>query len=331
MIQLRYHLGFVGLSLACAVSLVATAGCGVLGDAVGSPPPVGSSDDSGDGSSLVDDDDSSDDDDSGDDASHDDDDSGDDAWSDDDDTGDEEVEPWEARAVWVTRWDYSSEADIATVFERAQDGGFNVVFFQVRGTADAYYESTYEPWAKRLTGTLGDDPGWDPLQAALDQGAARGIQVHAWLNTFPAWSGSDPPTESVPRHPLLDHPDWVVVDGSGAAQDPGEGYVFFSPGNAEVRAHIAAVVGDLVDRYAVDGVHLDYVRYPGVQYSHDDASETAFAATSGVSRADWQRLQVIETVEGVQAAILETRPGTLLTAAVWGIYEDVWGWNSSEG
>ena len=302
------------------LALVLLLGCPSQGSDAGGPPPVGDDDDD---SAVDDDDDSAVDDD-------------DDSAVDDDDAGDDDSaagsdQELEVRALWVTRWDYGSEADVETIFQRAEDGGFNLVFFQVRGTADAYYESTYEPWAKRLTGTLGLDPGWDPLQSALDQGSARGIQVHAWLNTFPAWSGSDAPTESTPRHPLLDHPDWLVADASGTPQELTDGYVFFSPGNADVREHIALVVGDLVDRYEVDGVHLDYVRYPGAEYSHDVASEAAFASSSAISWADWQRAQVLSTVQGVQAAVETARPGTLLTAAVWGIYEDLWGWNSSEG
>ena len=292
----------------------------VLAGCPGGPPGIEPPDEM----PSLDDDDATDDDDQADD----DDEADDDDAIDDDDAG----PPVEARALWVTRWDYSSAADVEDIFETAAGGGFNVIFFQVRGRADAYYESTWEPWASRLSGTLGQDPGWDPLQEAIDAGASHGVQVHAWLNTFPAWSGWSLPSESEPRHPLLDHPDWLVADESGDPMDLNDSYVFFSPGNPEVQAWIAAVAGDICDRYAVDGIHLDYVRYPGPQYSHDDASEAEYAASGGaLSWEDWQREQVTATVAGVKAAIEASRPGTLLTAAVWGIYEDLWSWHTSQG
>src|SRR6185503_13559863 len=102
-----------------------------------------------------------------------------------------------------------------------------------RGTADAYYTSSREPWAERLSGTLGADPGWDPLAEAIARAHARGIQVHAWINTFPAWSGLTAPAESAIRHPLLAHPEWLCADRDGTPMPPvASEYQFFSPGNA---------------------------------------------------------------------------------------------------
>ena len=251
---------------------------------------------------------------------------------DDDDTTGSTGGPAEARALWVTRWDYASEAHVADIFEDAASGGFNVVFFQVRGTFDAYYLSTLEPWSAGLTGTLGQDPGWDPLASALAEGHDRGIQVHAWLNTFPFWSGAALPAESTPRHMALQHPEWLVVDSTGTAMALNSSYVFATPGNPDVQAHVAAVAADLVSGYDVDGVHLDYIRYPGPDYSHDDASLDAYLATGeGLPYEDWQREQITATAAGVHQAVDAVRPGVLLTAAVWGIYEDLWGWWTSEG
>jgi hypothetical protein len=278
-----------------------------LGDDDSSPPPA-------------------DDDDSG---APDDDDATSPPLDDDDSSPEQKVE---ARALWVTRWNYGSASDVEEIFSHAASGGFNVVLFQVRGTFDAYYDSSFEPWAKGLTGTLGQDPGWDPLQTAVDEGHARGIRVHAWLNTVPFWSGIDPPAESAPRHMLLEHPEWLVVDSSGQTIELNSSYVYASLGNISVREHIAAVAGDIADKYEVDGVHLDYIRYPGAEYSHDDASEAAYDGDDlGLSFGDWQREMVLDTVARVRQSVVASRPGTLITCAVWGIYEDLWGWNTSEG
>ena len=229
----------------------------------------------------------------------------------------------ELRGLWVDRWTYSSATDVEEIMDKSAAAGFNAIYFQVRGTADAYYRSAYEPWASRLSGTLGQDPGWDPLAVAVERGHANGMQVHAYINAFPFWSGSTAPTESTPRHAYLAHPDWLVADDSGTPMALNSSYVWMSPGNPEVRQRLADVSADIADHYDVDGIHLDLVRYPGSQYSYDAVSR---AAWDGSDYDDWQRARVVESVQGVHDVV-----DIPVTAAVWGIYADLWGWNSSEG
>ena len=95
----------------------------------------------------------------------------------------------ELRGVWVTRWSYDSAEDVERILNDISKAGFNAVFFQVRGSFDAFYQSSIEPWAERLTGNLGTHPGWDPLQTAIDKGHERGLQIHAYINVFPLSSG----------------------------------------------------------------------------------------------------------------------------------------------
>jgi uncharacterized lipoprotein YddW (UPF0748 family) len=108
----------------------------------------------------------------------------------------------EARALWITRWDWTSEAQLVELVDRAADAGFNLIYFQARAAADAYYRPGPEPWAAGLTGSLGGDPGWDPLAVALERAHGHGLQLHAWLNAFIGWCGAAPPPESSPRHAL---------------------------------------------------------------------------------------------------------------------------------
>lgn len=244
--------------------------------------------------------------------------------------GDDSVDPdaaRELRGVWVTRFSWSEEADLEPIFDEIAAAGFNAVFFQVRGNFDAYYASSYEPWAARLSGTLGEDPGWDPLATAVALAHARGLALHAYLNTFPLWSGETPPDSVGLPHPLQAHPEWLVADQNGTPIALNSGYVYASPGDAAVRAWVASVAADLTARYAVDGVHLDYIRYPGGQYSYDAASQAAYAASGGGDRAAWQRDQVTDTARRVYDAV-----NVPVTAAVWGVYENRFGWSGvSEG
>lgn len=245
-----------------------------------------------------------------------------------------EVRPrGELRGVWVSRWLYSNPGDLDELVADVVGANMNAIFLQVRGEADAFYDSTHEPWSRILSGTLGQDPGWDPLQTLIQKAHAEGVQVHAWINTFPAWQSSTPPAASTPEHPLRAHPEWLCANANGVPMAPGESsYQFFSPGNPAVREHIATVLEELADRYEIDGLHMDYVRYPGATYCHDAASEAEFsrlrAADPGLLWEDFQRDNVGRTIEAVRQRLNSVRPNAVLTAATWGIYKNKWNWSS---
>ncbi|GAB4302189.1 MAG: hypothetical protein Kow0090_17740 [Myxococcota bacterium] len=252
----------------------------------------------------------------------------------DDDDATPPLEETEFRGVWVTRWDYKSKADVERIMDDVAGAGFNAVMWQVRGVADAYYRSNYEPWASGLSGTLGKDPGWDPLAVAVEEAKERGLEIHAWLNTFTAWSGSNPPSASSPPHILYEHPEYRQADTSGTPMPfGGSGYVFVSPGIPEVQQHIINVVLDIAENYDIDGIHFDYIRYAGAQYSHDAISkaryEEAKAKTPSLTFEDWQRNELTNFVANAYAELIALRPSLVVSAAVWGIYKEVFGWGGT--
>ncbi|MFA5859275.1 MAG: carboxypeptidase regulatory-like domain-containing protein [Elusimicrobiota bacterium] len=246
----------------------------------------------------------------------------------------------EGRCLWITRWDYKNAADIQALITQAKNANFNIVLFQVRGTADAFYNSKYEPWSDDL-GTLGVDPGWDPLAEAVTRAHAAGLELHAWINTFPAWSGTSAPPSCTPTHIYNAHPDWICVDSNGTKQALNSSYVSVSPGIPAVQDHLYNVVVDIITSYNVDGIHFDYIRYPNPQYSHDTISTQRFndhtvggGNPNNLAWAEWQREQITGFVERVYNGIAGPngiKPGKKISASVWGIYKDIWGWGSSEG
>jgi uncharacterized lipoprotein YddW (UPF0748 family) len=248
---------------------------------------------------------------------------------------DADERPRELRGVWITRFAFASATDLEAIIDRAADANFNAVFVQIRGEGDAYYRSAHEPWARRLSGVLGRDPGWDPLQVAIDRAHARGLELHAYFNVFSAWPATQavPQAEGTIQHALRAHPEWLAVDSSGTSRD-GE-YRWFAPGNSALRAHIVATARDLVSNYAVDGLHLDRIRTPGPDYSRDTVTLAAFDAARaeqpGLSFADFMRGQVSAMVAELYAMLAETKPGVRLSAAVWGIYRALPGCATSQG
>ena len=252
----------------------------------------------------------------------------------------------EIRALWVTRWDYTTEDHVRSILDNAAAYGFNTVLFQVRGNGTVFYQSELEPWAWELTGgdpsTLGTDPGWDPLAVAVEHGHGLGLEIHAYMNTYPGWRGTTPPPETTPRQLWLAHPDWFSVNSSGAPIALNSGYVPLAPGIPDVQSYLADVYMEVVDNYAVDGVHLDYVRYFGSAYSWDPVSLARFAeeypgATPETHPAEWvswRRDQVSALVGAIEGRVRAARPSCQVTAATWSNYssgstaygQDSWGW-----
>lgn len=243
--------------------------------------------------------------------------------------------PSEMRGIWITRFAYANQGQLEAIIDRAAAANFNAVFVQIRGEGDAYYQSAHEPWAKRLTGVLGRDPGWDPLQVAIDRAHGHGMELHAYFNAFSAWRASEavPVAEGSVQHALYTHPEWLAVDSAGTNRD--SEYKWFSPGIPAVRAHIVATARDLLARYAVDGLHLDRIRTPGPDYSRDSITVAAFNSAKqtqpSLTWADFMRAQVGALVADLHGAIADVRPGVTLSAAVWGIYKPLPGCSTSQG
>jgi uncharacterized lipoprotein YddW (UPF0748 family) len=242
----------------------------------------------------------------------------------------ESVTVREARGVWVARWDFKTAADVKKIIATAQAAGFNQVYFQVRGVADAYYKSSVEPWAAALTGKLGKDPGWDPLQVAIDEARQRGLELHAWMNISTAWRGKAPPGRSKPKHILKTNPDWRVVYRDGRPMPYSDGYVFVNPINPEVHKHLQKVVAELASFYSLDGIHFDYARFPAKNTSYDRVSKRLFRKAKkkepNLKRVDWQRRELAKVVASLSQKAKEVRPQLEISAAVTGIYKDRWGW-----
>jgi len=253
-----------------------------------------------------------------------------------------ELRKYETRAVWMSRFEYAqdktpeeSQQYIKDAFQKFHDAGLNLIIFQVRGNGDAFYSSKYEPWSDLLSDRIGTDPGWDPLQFAIDEAHQYGMELHAWINTFPAWKAEYPlPPKSDPLHPIIAHPEWVVCDSAGQPMHPEAGYITFSPGIPAVQEHIQNVVMDIVDNYDVDGIHFDYIRYPEgsvkMGYSHDSVSVARFKSEEynpqKLGWEPWEREQVNLFVETVYNKIAEAKPWVKISAAVIGHHHGG-GWN----
>jgi uncharacterized lipoprotein YddW (UPF0748 family) len=235
--------------------------------------------------------------------------------------------PRNIQAIWVTRFDYRSEADVVRIIQDCQQLGFNTILFQVRGAGTAYYRSQIEPRAAELGG---GDPGFDPLAVACREARRCGVGLHAWINVMPAWRGPRPPTD--PEQLYNKHPDWLWYDQSGRRQPLSTFYVSVNPCLPEVRNYLTALCQEIVNRYDVAGLHLDYIRFPNeppgradakADYPRDARTVALFRQATGRQpdrdRAAWDRWrtdQVTALVRDIRQMVRRTQPEVALSAAV---------------
>ena len=267
--------------------------------------------------------------------------------------------PEQTRALWVTRATLTSPDAIKQMVVAAEAGGFNTLLVQVRGRGDAYYSGSIEPRATELASR----PGFDPLATVIEHGHARGMKVHAWVAVNLVSSSVSLPASR--DHVIYRAPEWLMVPRELAAEMKkidlrSPAYVgriarwtrahpslveglYTSPLHPAAQDHTAAVIGEIAAKYAVDGVHLDYVRFPSDDFDYSPPAMQAFKAAilpdlnererrDAAARevldptaypnlfperwSDFRRARLTSLVVKIRAAVKTARPATLVSAAV---------------
>ena len=224
--------------------------------------------------------------------------------------------PDEVRAVWISYLDFYTLAqnksrsqftsNIDQAFSQIADYGLNTVFVQVRPFGDAMYPSDYFPWSYVLTGTEGENPGYDPLGIMVEKAKEYGLRIEAWINPYRVRAiGSS-------RALSADNPAVRAVSAGKDTAISWQGGLFYNPASQEARDLITAGVVELVEGYDLDGIHFDDYFYPTTDLSFDAASYRAYQQSGGaLSQADWRRRNVDLLVRQVYTAIKQTDSSVL--------------------
>jgi uncharacterized lipoprotein YddW (UPF0748 family) len=209
------------------------------------------------------------------------------------------------------------QAELVSILDRARAARLNAVILHVRPAADALYASALEPWSRYLTGTQGQDPGWDPLAFAVTRAHERGLELHAWVNPFRAGNASDTAR-------------FAATHVWNARRDLARRYgaqVWMDPGLPEVQERTMSVVKDIVQRYDVDAVHLDDYFYPYLERDAanrilDFPDSVAYARFNprGLSRADWRRDNINRFVERLYGEVHAVKPWVRVGISPFGIW-----------
>ncbi|MFB3897264.1 MAG: family 10 glycosylhydrolase [bacterium] len=238
------------------------------------------------------------------------------------------VQPSEFRALWADDWHdaIKSSAETDALLNTLRSNNYNAVIIQIRLRGNAYYRNTpYEPPATDLTS--GYDGLADLITKAHDtSGGKQYIEVHAAFATYPIWA-SGIATTGTPKHPYLAHPEWASCDSAGNILSGSN--VWSDPGLPEVQRHTFSVVYHVATAYNVDGIQLDLVRYPDVDWGYNTTAVARFneeysrtgqpSATDNTWRA-WRRRQITQLVKKIYANIMAVKPQVKVSAATisWG-------------
>ncbi len=243
--------------------------------------------------------------------------------------GTEETYPKrEIRAAWLTTlsgldWpktpatDHSSmlrqQGELCALLDRLQTLGINTVLLQTRVRGTVIYPSAIEPWDAALTGTIGGDPGYDPLAFAIQEAHRRGMELHAWLVTIPAFK-TDVATKMGNKSLLKTHPELLRKHN---------GMYYLDPSKPATASYLVSICEEIVSNYDVDGLHFDYIRYP----------ENAKSFPDGKASPDQRRQNITNIVRQTYQAVHNIKPWVKMSSSPVGKFRDTRrasskGWNA---
>lgn len=233
---------------------------------------------------------------------------------------------YEVRAAWITTayaldWPKSKantpegirkqKEELIHILDKLYIANFNTVLFQTRTRGDVFYPSAIEPFSAILTGTVGKNPGYDPLDFAIEECHKRGMECHAWMVAIPL--GSTTQVTALGQRSVTKRKPGICI------QHKGQWYL--NPGNPETKRYLMQLTEEIISRYDVDGIHFDYLRYPENERNFPDNKEF-IRYGSGQSKEEWRRENLTEIVRYIYKGIKSRKPWVKFSTSPVGRYRD---------
>ncbi len=235
------------------------------------------------------------------------------------------------RAMWVSNvanidfpvltdvYDYQQK--IITMLDTAKNFHLNAIFYQVRTTNDAFYNSKLNPISRYLTGQEGKQPPFDVLKFVIDEAKKRDIEVHAWCNPYRVSLNGlikkdDYLKTCDPKNIAIQRPDLIILNK--------EGQIILNPAKSEVRQHIIDSMVEIIENYEVAGIHFDDYFYPyqGLDDIENDLKDYEERPDKNQSLDDFRRHQVTLAIQGVYHAIKAVKPSVRFGVSPFGIWRN---------
>ena len=244
---------------------------------------------------------------------------------------------YEVRAAWITAvygldWPRTKattpasiqkqKEELVEILDKLKEANFNTVLFQARTRGDVLYKSDIEPYNSTLTGKSGKDPGYDPLAFAIEECHKRGMECHAWMVTIPL--GGRKHVASLGKQSVTHRQPKICV--------PYKREYFLNPGNPKTKEYLMSLVKEVVERYDVDGVHFDYLRYPERAFRFPDSYDYRKYG-NGRSLDQWRRDNITEILRYIYKSVKQLKPWVKVSTCPVGKYRDTSrysskGWNA---
>lgn len=241
----------------------------------------------------------------------------------------------EVRAVWLTTlngldWPRHKartsaqvevqKRELTDILDKLQKAHINTVLMQTRIRGSVIYPSKYEPWDECITGEPGMAPAYDPLAFAVEECHKRGMELHTWVVSIPLGK-LDKQKHFGSRSVTRQHPKLCK-------QVVGEWFMI--PGHPETADYIASICQEIAQNYDIDGISLDYIRYPESLYRFSD--KEYYKSGNGLSFSEWKRENIDRIVRAVHDKVKGVKPWVKLSSSPIGKYNDLrrqssGGWN----
>ena len=235
------------------------------------------------------------------------------------------------KAIWIVRDYMVSPHHIDNAIEFAEKNGFNHIFAQVRGRGDSFYNSSFVPKSNLV------DPNFDPLLYIISNCRNKNITVHAWLNIYYLWSSPTKPLQL--SHLIFQKPEWLdrkvddkyilkkkfLLEENKITIDK-EGY-FLAPTNPDVNTHLIKVISELTQKYQIDGIHYDYIRYHSENYGYNKIGLSILSESNSYKNIildedydriflDFKSSAITKFVKNANKEIKNNLPDCIISAAV---------------
>lgn len=244
---------------------------------------------------------------------------------------------YEIRAAWITTiggldWPTvkatsaygikRQKEELCKQLDMLKEANFNTVLFQTRLRGDVIYPSIYETFAESLAGKTGRNPGYDPLKFAIEECHKRGMEIHAWMVCIPA--GNDRQVKLLGKQSVVKKKPTMCIHFKRAW--------YLDPGNPETAKYLAAIAKEISMNYDIDGIHLDYIRYPENAENFPDG-KTFRKYGKGKTISQWRRDNITSIVREIYNDVKLIKPWVKVSSSPVGKYDDTRrysskGWNA---
>lgn len=211
------------------------------------------------------------------------------------------------------------KAELDSILSSSKEAGFNTVYFQVRPSSDALYQSSLFPTSRYLVPNEGDPISLDPLFYLVEAAKEYQIKIVAWVNPYRITAKKAESKEAAlatlsEANPAKIHPEWSVFY---------DGRLYWNPALTEVQNLVAAGVSEIVENYAVSGILFDDYFYPYPVEGAEFADQTEYEnAKTSLSLADWRRENVNQMVKLSYQAVKAQNSELTFGISPFGIWQN---------